>query len=354
MTELKEFRGGIEQEQSLDRLRNFKNIDLSHSFKLEDEKDEKGELVKGDVYWIAIKDGENVIEGKFYCPADSEARGANELVIFEPGMPGDGVILFDKRHAPNLVKDGYYVFSARHNGTIVNSEKSGRYVNCPKKQEWGKEHGQEFMGKPFGFKEWGKEVFTAIRGMAGDFDRIHLVGHSAGSLNILNSLAFIINEAPELAEKIESFISLSGLIGRLRPDGALDPDGVNNLNRVRGFLEYIKNNKIHESVDPEENLGQLQDSLKRIYGADFKALRNARFLFTAPDKVLIGHSIDEYCPFSSSKEFVEHLSSSIEPERIKLLKFGTYYDTIAKKGFEAHDFPYLRTSFLLRWISKGK
>lgn len=327
----------------LEQLKAFEGIDLSLSFKIDEEKDEAGEPIAGKAYWVGLQDGEHKVEGKLYQPEIDKQK--KELVIFEPGLPGNGVVIFDQRHAAKMIKQGYDVFSARHNGTVLNAEKSARYVNCPQKQELGQQQGQEYLGQPFSYTEWGREVLTAIKALENKYNKIHLISHSMGALNTLNSLAHLKEEAPELIPRIESFTSLAGSLGQLKSNGDFDPEGMMNLDRMRGFLEYIKKHDIHRGIEVEQEIGRLKENFQRNYETDYSDYKNTRFFLLALSKKLGGES-DEYNPYSASKEFAQHIKDQLPNLRL------AEYSTKALKGSEAHDLMYLRTGILLRWLDK--
>lgn len=338
------------RQASLERVRDFENIDSKYTLVLEGEIDENNESVEGDVFWVKLNyhgaDGkDNTIEGKLFLPKSDKSN--KELVICEPGMPGDAVILFDSRHAPALVKEGYAVFVARHNGTKLQGEKVDNYVHCPQKKEFSSQSGQDHVGKEFSFQEWGKEIHTAIMGLEAGFEKINLIGHSMGAPNNLNSLLILAKENPEVADKIKSFVSLAGAVGRPRPDGSFDPENVLNAHRLKGFLSYIKDAGIHDSIDPEANLEQFKKHTGGLYEGDFSPYKDVRFSFRSPNQFFGRGNPDEYCPLSASQEFGEYLGQQVKKVDAKA------FVTEQPEGKEAHDFSNLKSSVLLRLL-KGE
>src|SRR3989338_6727705 len=90
--------------------------------------------------WITLKSESGFVEGKFY------RSGGQQLIIFEPGFPGDGSTRLEKLWLRKLLENNFTVFAARHNGTIINGEYSDNYLNCPEKHDKAKADGQEILG----------------------------------------------------------------------------------------------------------------------------------------------------------------------------------------------------------------
>lgn len=331
------------QTPELERLKSIEGIDLKRSFRVEREVDEEGNPVDGEVFWIRLNNEEQAVEGKLYL----SERENGELVIMEPGVPGDGVILFDKRHAPNLVKEGYNVFVARHNGLVIDSTNSEKYLQCPQKREHNQQVGDEIIGNEFRVETWEEEGLTAIRSLEKDYQKIHLIGHSFGAYNLLATLRKMVDKNPELVDKIESFISLSGSVGKIREDGKVDPDGLMTLERIKGYFEYMKDNDLYRGITPEENINQFRGGNAENYSFDYLPFQKTRFFFMAPTKILGGRP-DEYNPISASQEMADYLKSQVKTIRV------AEYKTVPTEEYEAHDFEHLSSTVLLNWLDKVK
>lgn len=351
MAQNTELSAEMRRQIAVERIRGFENIDSKYTLVLEGEIDENNESVEGDVFWVKLNnksaDGENhTIEGKLFLPKSDKSN--KELVICEPGMPGDGVILFDSRHAPALVKEGYAVFVARHNGTKLQGDKADNYVHCPQKKEFSSQSDQDHVGKEFSFQEWGKEAHTAIMGLEAGFEKISLVGHSMGAPNNLNALLILAKENPEVADKIKSFVSLAGAVGRPRSDGSFDPENVLNADRLKGFLSYIKDAGIHHSIDPAANLEQFKKHTGGLYEGDFSPYKDVSFSFRSPSRFFGRGNPDEYCPLSASQEFGTYLEKQVKKVNVEA------FVTEQPEGKEAHDFSKLKSDVLLRMLKGEK
>lgn len=322
----------------------FDGVEKEASFKLRDQKDESGQKVNGDIFWTKLKGEGHFVEGKFFCPEKS--RSNRELVIFEPGFPGDGVILFDGRHAPNLVKDGYHIFTARHTGLRVGGEAAKRYLNCQEKGNMSTASERESLGD-FSFEEWRREVLTAIESLGDQFDKIHLIGHSMGAQNIFNSLIIMAKERPDLADKISTVISLAGAVGQWREDNTLDPDGNWTKERWQAGLKIANERGLYKGMEIARDLSQVEESYHNIYQGDLSAYKHTNFIFTSPDS-LLGGMKDEYNPYSASLEFANHLHDQ-DVKNIAVKKYKSH----PPEGFEAHDFPNFSTKLLEHWIQDG-
>ena len=80
--------------------------------------------------WITLKSESGYVEGKLH------RSGGQQLIIFEPGFPGDGSTRLEKLWLKKLLENNFTVFAARHNGTIINCEYSDNYLNFPEKQNY--------------------------------------------------------------------------------------------------------------------------------------------------------------------------------------------------------------------------
>ena len=71
-------------------------------------------------WWVRLQSVAGSLEGKLHLPAKERGK----LIIFEPGFPGGGSTDLEKLHVAGLLQEGYAIFAARHNGTIINGKHS--------------------------------------------------------------------------------------------------------------------------------------------------------------------------------------------------------------------------------------
>src|SRR3989344_2268194 len=205
--------------------------------------------------WITLKSESGYVEGKLH------RSGGQQLIIFEPGFPGDGSTRLEKLWLDKLLKNNFTVFATRHSGTIINGEYSDIYLNCPKKQEWAKEHKQLLLGKKdsYTIADWLIEPLIALEALEDQFDAIYLVGHSFGGLAIFYSLIEFAKKRPDKAQKVQRLISLAGTSGKVEDEN--DPI-------LRQWSDYLRRGATNERVlvgDPDDNLAILKDAYAKIH-----------------------------------------------------------------------------------------
>ncbi|MEK7517576.1 MAG: hypothetical protein AAB583_03420 [Patescibacteria group bacterium] len=185
-----------------------------------------------ECYWVELRTKSGSVEGKLYLPKQSNGS----VLLFEPGFPGDGSTRLDNLWANGLVKNGYTLFAARHNGTVINGEYSNTYLNCPERQEQARTKGQEILGEKDNptIADWLNESIVALEAFASSHQEVVLAGHSFGALAMLFSLINFAKQNPELASRVKRFVSLAGTVGRFRSDNGLQClGGINILIRMR-------------------------------------------------------------------------------------------------------------------------
>ncbi len=322
------------------------HVNIDASFESGRTVDENGDPIQADVVWTKVEADGREIEGELYLPDADKSNG--EIVILNPGVPGGGVRWLNSRYAPALVKEGFTVFGSRHNGTKMEGGAAVGLVDCPKKQEWAKGNGQDHLGEPFSFEAWGHEVETAIIGLQEAFSKVHLVGHSMGVHNIYSALEHLSKSHPELVDKISRVVSLSGAVGRIQEDGSLDSEGVMPGEKFKGYLGYIKDNGVHECLDPVENMKQMKANSERMYAGDWTSYKNLESSFYTPDTFMGGHP-DEYVSPKAADEFAPVLQAAGH-ERVRVVKYNNPRVDREKKQ-ESHDFANMRVSSVVRWIT---
>lgn len=331
MKERGEMRGEIFTPLSLEVKEISPAIDESSSFMLLDEKNEKGKNIPAEIAWIKLIDGGRSIEGKIYIPTN----GQNELVIINPGLPGDGVVRFEDVYVEEMVKQGYTVFSSRHNGLKVEKDSPDKYIHCPEKKNWANSNHQNIIGEKFSFDVLSREVLVAIKGLESDFNRLHFVGHSAGSLNILNSLVHLSNEYPGLKKKIGNFVSMAGVVENYDKE------------LMREILNWIQEEKnILDSIDIDTNLQQFEECEKRLKEIDWSQFPNMSSMFVTPTNFLKGKP-DEYV----APESVDNFANFMKEQGCPRVRVVSYANRNIPDGKESHDFDHFSPGIAMRWIN---
>src|SRR3989344_3671060 len=151
-------------------------IDPAMTFEL---KGERGVIhEKGDsVFWVTLQGlGGKRVEGKFFVSGE----GQEKLLVFEPGMPGDGNKWMESKFVPELIRQGYSVFCVRHGGTKINAENSNIFVNCPERIKKEKEDAGALIGKNVGQTEYtiediDDEPRIAVEALQKQFKQLFLI-----------------------------------------------------------------------------------------------------------------------------------------------------------------------------------
>lgn len=278
-------------EDIVEKLLGQGRVENNLTFKLSDERGAEGEIIEGHAYWLRLKDGDKVAEGKLFTPTENDH---NSLIIFEPGMPGDAVGWMEKKHVPALIKKGYTILVLRHLGTKIDTDKAPLYIQCPERQEKGKELQENALGgnSEYDVESLSHEVTTALNILGRDFSEIKMVGHSAGALFNLNALMEL---SPEIREKITNYVSLSGFVGGI---DARAPA----FSSVQDYYRYCGN--YLNLGDPAKNEQQLRIIFERVY-----ANRN-----TVPKNTMVTvvHSPnDEYLTIEGSEKLQEFLERGL-------------------------------------------
>jgi hypothetical protein len=319
------------------------SIDRSSSLLLNNEKDQEGMIIPAEATWIKIVDEKGLsIEGKFYVP---QGEKNNEIIIINPGLPGDGIAKFEEAYVAEMVSRGYTVFCSRHNGLRVTEDAADKYTHCPEKKQWAKDKKQEKIGGQFSFQEWGREVLTAIKGLEAKFEKLHFVGHSAGSLNILNSLGHLSRELPHLKEKIGSFVSMAGVVGEY------------DKKLMAKILSWVTEIGVLGSIDEDDNLRELAECEDFLRTIDWSQFPNMSSMFITPAEVFpstLGdgssvHKPDEYVDPASVKHFTDFMREQ-GCDRVRTINYGNMTKAI-KPGHESHDFDHLSPGIVMRSIT---
>lgn len=291
---------------------------------------------KGDsAFWVTLQnpDGKKV-EGKFFASGE----GSEKLLVFEPGMPGDGNTWMEERLVPELIRNGYSVFCVRHCGTKVNAENSGKYVHCPERIAKETGNAAAVIGKIDGKTEYSlldidEETGTAIEALQKNFKELFLVGHSSGA----EAIALSLSKLPkEVTDKVRSFVSLAGYIGHYDPEKDLfDTKGIFNSEKMKGYYEYCK--KFIAMGDAGENVKLKKRVLQSIHESPLSENINS---------VFVNSPKDEYVTVESSEEFRD---SALGGRGLRIIDETQSEATKAAKT-EFHDLTNLQPKTLLRLL----
>lgn len=323
---------------SIKELENLgEHIDTARSFELPNERDSKGDRVPGEAAWVRLLDGARSAEGKLYVPDVKKTNG--ELVIFNPGFPGDAVTRFEERYIPELLKKNYTALSMRHNGLRVGSNAApGKYVRCPELNDAAIANQQEYIGDPFSFSGSGHEVLTAIKALAAKFEKIHFIGHSMGGINTLSALGHLLEEDPSLAKKIGNFVSIAGAVGPY--DMAL----------AKTILEYVRSQGYYHDGDTvKENLAQWKNSERFIRLVDWSKFQRLQTMFVSATN-LLGGKPDEYIAPDSAGGMAEVMYRN-GGKNVNVVQYANRHVGEQNPAEEAHDLDRLNPQFFVRWIT---
>lgn len=242
--------------------------------------------------WITLRSESGFVEGKLHYPKHS----GQELIIFEPGFPGDGSTRLEKLWLDSLLKNNFTVFAARHSGTIINGEHSDNYLNCPQKQRWAKEHKQLLLGKngSYSIADWLIEPLIALEALGDMFSAIYLVGHSFGGLAIFYSLIEFSKKQPGKAKKVQKIISLAGSTGKVKSED--DPI-------LEQWSDYLRRGSTTERIvigDPDQTLKILKDAYDKIH-------TEANLIPKSIEVICVMVGNDELVPVQEAEDIIKTL-----------------------------------------------
>ncbi|MCR4324486.1 MAG: alpha/beta fold hydrolase [Candidatus Curtissbacteria bacterium] len=242
--------------------------------------------------WITLKSESGFVEGKLHRPE----FGSQQLIIFEPGFPGDASTRLEKLWLNDLLKNNFTVFATRHNGTIINGKYSDNYLNCPEKQDWAKKHQQLLLGKKdsYTLADWLVEPLIALEALEDTFDGIFLIGHSFGGLAVFYSLIEFVKRRPDKAQKVHRIISLSGTSGKIKNQD--DPI-------LKQWADYLPRDSAGERVnvgEPTENLKILKNAYEEIHD-------EAKVIPESTEVICVMVENDELVPIKEAEEILTTL-----------------------------------------------
>jgi pimeloyl-ACP methyl ester carboxylesterase len=148
-----------------------------------------------------------MVEAQVFQPENGPSVQA---ILFCPGFPGMGALLFEQRHAAALVQCGYDVIVIHHKGIRLDSPTAPAMVNNAARLMQGRQCGETHLGGgPAMIDEWLCEPMAALQDIDGRYESIHVIGNSFGALACLWSLTE--PEAP--GSNVKSIILLAGCQG---------------------------------------------------------------------------------------------------------------------------------------------
>lgn len=286
------------------------NIDMEMTFSLNNEKDALGKKIEGDAFWVKFKHEGKVAEGKVFVPEDGQH---GKLVIFDPGMPGSGVVWMEEKFVAPLLKNGYTVTVLRHLGAKTQGERFKKNIHSPERSE---KSNNTIGNGQYDIEGISHEVEVATNAMGEQFKDISLIGHSGGVLNIISSIKDI---DQKIQAEINRIISLSGFV---------DEDSLNI--DLEKFYEYCK--KYLNMGEAHKNVQTVEKMFKEIYNRGNKVLPDNTML------IQVNSPKDEFFDLKGAEKFKE------------LLTRGLNITDETQTESEFHDLKNLQPKTLLRLL----
>lgn len=242
--------------------------------------------------WITIKSKSGFVEGQLHRPG----IGGQELIIFEPGFPGDGSTRLEKLWLNDLLKHNFTVFAARHNGTIINGKYAANYLNCPEKQSKAKKENQLLLGKKdtYTLADWLIEPLIALEALEDIFDEIYLIGHSFGGLAIIYSLIEFAKRRPDKAQKVQRLITLAGTTGKVTSDN--DPI-------LEQWSDYLRRGSTEERV----LVGVADKNIKILKAAYEKIHKESKYIPSSIEVICVMVQNDELVSVKEAEDIIDTL-----------------------------------------------
>lgn len=184
----------------------------------------EGEKVVANVRWDRAINQFGDVEISTYG-GQKKADGA----IFVCTGLGGSVDKNKKRLIKEAFDHNYDLVLVHRNGAVI-KEKS---ADSPQRIEKAKADNQEHFGPQpeYGYKDWVTELATAVHGVGDRYQNVKVVGESLGGLIAMEGLR-LLNEAHDPnVKKIDTFVSLSGQIGKLETDA----EGITWIDKSRKY-----------------------------------------------------------------------------------------------------------------------
>ncbi|MBD3238648.1 MAG: alpha/beta fold hydrolase [Candidatus Moranbacteria bacterium] len=286
-------------------------------------------------YWVKLLNKKGSLQGKLSFK-DALSR---KLVIYVPGFPGDGATSFEQTYLDTLVKNKYTVFTLRHNGTVINTKLSFKYINCVKKQTKARFAKEKILGDrdDYTLNDWLKEPYLALGVLAEHFEDIYLIGHSLGGLCSIYSLLDFSLTHGNLIHKVTRLVSLAGTTGIIRSKQS------QILKRWQELLNFEIYQKAVQVGDSTKNLAYLKQAYQRIHKKSAQYLpKSLEFLMLCAWGDSEG-TIDEYINPVENLELIGNLGRGC----LKLVKKAK---PVSPEEM-AHDFNFLDPQTILNMLT---
>lgn len=290
-----------------------------------------------DGKWLVLNDQSGSrVEGALYSP--ESIKNNHELVAFFPGLPGDGVVWFEEKHLPQLLEQGYNVFSCRHKG-LRYDKKNELYVHNSERVKLG-----NIDNKPTEVDDWLNEPRIIMENFANlpEIASIDLVTHSFSGLSAATSLIELQKKSQtgekNPLHKIKKWLILSGFMSNLREQGFWDPNRQSlTLDLFKDFFKDIKEKNLYNLTDPEKSTEQLK--------AAFANMKSE--LKTIPENIGVTGvypEADQTISINAGLDLQENLGRGV------IIDDKTFRQERFTPETNAHDFPHLAPQTLIRLL----
>lgn len=208
--------------------------------------------LKGEWLRISTQDGK-IVEGAYY----QSENGGNEVVIFHPGLPGDGVKRFEENFVGGLLAQGYDVFVARHNGLKNQEDNQDLFHNKHRVDLNENVQGDALT--------WFDEPRVAISYFAHQHKPITMITQSFSGITAANSFIEMSNDSDSnLAQNVKKWILASASIWGLGKDGMLDPERNFSTEDLLKYCQFFAKKYEMPAEGPEKLLEKIRATLGSI------------------------------------------------------------------------------------------
>lgn len=206
--------------------------------------------LKGEWLKLSSEDGKSV-EGALY----KTENGNGEVVVFHPGLPGGGIVRFEEVFVGDLLKAGYDVFAARHNGLKSQEDNNQLLHNQQKANQDTGTSGDAFS--------WFNEPEVTMSYFAQENQPVTLITHSFSGIMAANSFVEMASRGDDSnpARNVKKWIMPSASIWELREDGMLDPDRGLDVNAMGRYCDYFATKY---EIPGEDGSAALLEKIKAI------------------------------------------------------------------------------------------
>lgn len=137
---------------------------------------------------------------------------SNKAILFCPGFPGAGAIVFEQRHAGALTQEGFCVYVIHHKGTKLTGGFAPFMVNNAARLQRAYKNEETHLGGGLAdISAWMVEPLKVLQGLDELFDDIRVIGNSYGAISALWSLTQ--EDAP--IDAVKSLLLYAGAQGTI-------------------------------------------------------------------------------------------------------------------------------------------